>query len=99
MKKGIPINKKTRPLIAKALAAKRDAPAAADLSVVDKLARVIEGPLGPEPPGSPYTLAQLREVRWTRIGGQRQGYHRLRVKAVLRELVALGLIQDSEDYK
>ncbi|WGG61818.1 hypothetical protein [Brucella intermedia] len=38
-------------------------------ALVEKVAKAINGPFHPVPEGSPYTLDQLRDIRWQQING------------------------------
>jgi len=55
-------------------------------SMIERIARAIIGPREQVPAGSPYTLEQLREVRWNQTTRHKRDDALWAAKAVLREL-------------
>lgn len=52
-------------------------------SVVERMAKAIVGPHNPVPTGSRFSLLDLREVRWSNLTLQDQGYARIQARAAL----------------
>lgn len=51
--------------------------------LIERCAKAIEGPHCPVPPDIPYTLEELREVRWEACSDQERAVRRTQARAVL----------------
>lgn len=64
-------------------------------ALVEKVAKAINGPFHPVPEGSPYTLDQLRDIRWQQINDVERKLCLSGAKAVISTIRAA--LQDPSD--
>lgn len=56
--------------------------------LIKKVAKAINGPFRPLPEGSPHTLEQLRDIRWTQINGRERNLCLASAKAAISTIYA-----------
>lgn len=63
--------------------------------LIEKVAKAINGPFRPLPEGSPHTLEQLRDIRWTQINGRERNLCLASAKAAVSTIYA-ALLEPTE---
>lgn len=63
-------------------------PSKEHLALVEKVAKAINGPFRSLPEGSPHTLEQLRDIRWTQINGAERNLCLAGAKAAISTILA-----------
>lgn len=56
--------------------------------LIEKVAKAINGPFRPLPKGSPHTLEQLRDIRWTQINGMERNLCLAGAEAAISTILA-----------
>jgi len=56
--------------------------------LIEKVAKAINGPFRSLPEGSPHTLEQLRDIRWTQINGMERNLCLASAKAAISNIYA-----------